>query len=599
MSAHRPWWFAAICLAGCALGDSRAQHDGGPSAVNDEDGGLAVSDGAVTRDGGGRTSDAELGASDAASPSTSDGGFASGGEDGAACWNFEDDDGNGVLDCDEAGCAADRACCVGRLDAPCCTSETAELTFAASCAGPSCALWGDTPTSWRAAGAREIVAEGSCRPGIATVGGLDTDGRLVDTRALSPRIGSSRYDVTIEAGALPSSGLDAIGVGLYRDLDAVDPWLTAVVNGDRLLITLAGTTLDALELSAIAPCADRRLSIVVDAHSVAVSSDEMAWRSEIDAPAELFFAFTGRSLESSAPARVVAATRTRATCPVLAPLVDAVPLAVANDGASFDGFAAIDVERSVVAYDGALYVTTGLPNALDLTTANRIEAAGFTDLRDPSYVPPSDDALATGELYFSALHEGERVVARAAFGATMQTISPVVLALPMDADDPFAFRNESSVVELVLRLGGRFVRFVPGAGGGFDEGDSTNLSPGALSVGIYQPTGGDRFDADEIADPFVVVDAQRTRWLLYAGRRANRWSLGLLVSRDGVHYAATPAPILRASDVTPTLDGVRHGALIARDQRLSLLFAGEDGARDRAHADGVYRATQAVPAGLR
>ena len=89
------------------------------------------------------------------------------------------------------------------------------------------------------------------------------------------------------------------------------------------------------------------------------------------------------------------------------------------------------------------------------------------------------------------------------------------------------------------------------------------------------------FDRDEIGGAAVVVLGGVTR-VYYAGRRGTRWSIGVLASNFGDHWAEPPNSIvLGASDVGFDAIGTRDPATDVVDGAVHLYYAGDDGARTR------------------
>jgi hypothetical protein len=90
----------------------------------------------------------------------------------------------------------------------------------------------------------------------------------------------------------------------------------------------------------------------------------------------------------------------------------------------------------------------------------------------------------------------------------------------------------------------------------------------------------DTFDANEIAAP-SLVHAHGAWQLYYAGRNGSRWSIGLLISDDLVHWRPDPtgAALLAGDGSGIDALGTRDPeAVVLRPGTLSLFYAGTDGA---------------------
>jgi len=106
-----------------------------------------------------------------------------------------------------------------------------------------------------------------------------------------------------------------------------------------------------------------------------------------------------------------------------------------------------------------------------------------------------------------------------------------------------------------------------------------------MSSIVHEPTSGLGFDADEVASPSLVIVRDVLR-LYYAGRRGTRWSIGLRVSPDGVHWleAGGGAAVLGASRLGfDALSVADPDAVVMTDpsgdgrSTLRLYYAGSDG----------------------
>lgn len=601
----------ALATSGC--GDAfAAPNDGGAGRENEA--GAAVADA-----GGFGLLDAETnipGRDGAVSDASASGNGGDGGDgqtphegdptDGlASCSNLTDDDQNDVADCEEASCAQAPICCVGATSGACCTTQSQTLARLDACTGEAlrCLAWADAPAAFVAGNGAGWTDSLCDAPGIVPGGSETSDGYLVERDAFFPRTAERSYELTLASDG-SSSELSAATAGFFLDGLAQEPYLSVSLSGGRVSVAFGGDPV--FEMPHEGSCA--RLSVLVSAgaNGVRVGPPDASPWFETSAlpPTSLYFGVIGRRAEGAPLTGVVRLGRRLADCPRIAPSPPSTPAATAVGAAHFDGLAAYDEELAVIAYDGTLQLTTTTGATLSVESFRPLSVEGPTlrDIQDPSIVITGS----TRTLYFSAV-EGSM---RAIYTATIDTanvdgmrvrITPTQLPLDGTFDEPFAYARHGATELIARDANGALVRFeletrngvvVSGSPAAAEHLDTS----GELAATVYTRRAGTlEFDADEIADPFVVVGSDDLIYVVYAGRRGTRWSIGLLASADGEHFLqpAGGNPLLRPIDVTPTLDSARRPALTGLGGELRLWFVGADGP-----SESIWQATQALPRAL-
>ena len=245
---------ALLGLGACAMTPSPiASVDAGATAATDAEG--ALGDATAPSDGSPRLDGSAPGLRSEADDRL-------GGDAQTMCLDFEDNDGNGVLDCDEPICQSatvNPACCVGSVAEACCDA-VGSIEVAAGEAGacgptpclavdgePLAALGGtvlageDLPTS--TCGVRPAV-------GFAPVGAPGSQGLLALPQRINPAAEYVRIEGRIGAVGTAEAELAMAGFGLFpaqelggtgRPLVAVVGSVTAgdirVIVGDRVIHT--------------------------------------------------------------------------------------------------------------------------------------------------------------------------------------------------------------------------------------------------------------------------------------------------------------------------------------------------------------------------
>jgi hypothetical protein len=115
--------------------------------------------------------------------------------------------------------------------------------------------------------------------------------------------------------------------------------------------------------------------------------------------------------------------------------------------------------------------------------------------------------------------------------------------------------------------------------------DACDLGPTSRFV-VAPRTGTDRFDADEIASPSLVRDADGLLRLYYTGRRANRWTVTVVISENGDFWrrvsetAGASDEVLGPDDRLGPLGFSSVGTLLEGDA-LTLVVEGWSGTQGR------------------
>jgi hypothetical protein len=179
---------------------------------------------------------------------------------GSACLDFEDNNGDGLFDCDEPQCQSptvNAACCVGSTAPACCIHREDVVVMEADCAGAPCLRAGDTTLS---ATNGRVVAGGDLptgcdvppESGFAPFGSVGSHGFMVLPQHVDPAAARIRIEGRIGAADVGGSDVAAAGFGLFteqgigsvaRPLVAVVASATSddvrVIVGDRVIRTEA------------------------------------------------------------------------------------------------------------------------------------------------------------------------------------------------------------------------------------------------------------------------------------------------------------------------------------------------------------------------
>lgn len=534
----------------------------------------------------------------------------------AACFDGDDNDGDGRFDCADLSCQTNvPSCCVGQSSATCC-SDGAEHALALTGCGPllsSCAMPGVPFTAFGspAPGVRTFAADGV--PSLVP-GGQAADGGALLDRLLDPRAGAVRLSATIASPLeAPASGrVETVAVGFVdasvdaSSLTRVAPIAGVVVSRSRaeVLLVIAGDVVQRWELLTEAPVTytlelDPTGRVRLAASSGGIAAD-VAY--PIDAPVRaVVYGRTANPTETIAPARLLGMSVTPTVCDMPAALARSAEPVVPAPGADTtwaDGLVRIgepdvlryedppgtEQVRMALVVDGDIYLATPGSGGFELTTllgepvmARPAQPWAVEGVSDPALVRIGDQL----ELLFTGWSGGRGTIARALWDTTTERF---VVDGPVPGLEASGGTGFSSIAP--FSLGG-----VPHAVVRVDDATGQRLALYSLGAGAElvlrelrapHPTDVFAFDRDEVDGPAVLVRGGVYR-LYFAGRRGTRWSLGLLVSDDGVdwHEPAVGKAVLSPSGAGFDALGVRDPAFDLVGDQLRLYYAGDDGERVR------------------
>lgn len=517
------------------------------------------------------------------------------------CYDGEDNDLDGVLDCTEADCGEDVVCCVGSAD--CCTEGTpVSLTVPAGCEDGGVAdCVGLDPA---------ISAFGSILPrfesgGLVPQGGMSWGGVSLGA-AVDPR----SFNVTVQAQInVPARRcvdcIDAAGVGFFDALpaagDRASVPLGVLVNGGRqeIQIIVGDVPVQTEPLAEGTSTVTVTLTVRVDGTvSVTRGGASIAELANIRLPDALQPVVFGRTPNRSGEPAVnvlgalaradacdVPSALTRRGAEVLpASVVGWAPTALGRptvitlgvDGPARVAFA--DDRSILIAGPTATGELVGSSGPPDLLLA---PPPGYEALHDPWLITEIDRIV----LYVAGEEpDGTRTLLRvsgsAGFGLTLG--EPAVVGLPQLGEDLIdgvtVFVDEVGEHRMIARVwrGGQssLVAFHS-----FDSGLSFEFERSTLEASrVHAPTPDDVFaiDRDEVASP-ALLRVGGTWRLFYGARRGGRWSIGMLVSEDGAAWRPMGA-VLSGSGTGYDALGVMLPAPFLTPAGVGLYFVASDGA---------------------
>ena len=609
---RRSTWLVWVLVLMPACADSADTPDTTPPTAN-PDGGAAVLDASAPQDAA---------PSDASPPPAIDGGMSPGrsefdtssGLDAAAarmgCFDGDDNDGDGLFDCADLSCQQNvPSCCVGQSSSACCTGGVAQALPIAGCAGPLAGC----------IDAAEVATFGTPVPTVRTTGtpalipgGQGSDSGALFLRELDPRSGSLRINASIasplappEASRIEMVGLGFVGTGVDPStVSRVAPLAGVVVSRNRrqVMLVLAGEVVQRWPLETEAsvsytleldPIGRVRLSSVPN---IASADLPFAAGSPLRA---IVYGRTANPADETAPTRVFDLEVTPSLCDMPAALVrtsDTVVPAPLEDPSWADLHVAIS-EADIVRYfdppgTEVVQMALNIDGRIHLATPG---LGGFvlqSIVGEPVLAEPTEDWARDGvsdpalrfdgselHLYFTGWQAGRGTIGHAIWDTATSrfVLDGPVSGLQASSDVGFsgpAPFDIGGIPHIVLRV---------------DDTDGHRLSvyrmeePARLVVSAHAPRGLDAFayDHDEVDAPTVLFMDDVYR-LYFAGRRGTRWSIGLLVSDDGVTWREAPGgPVLSASGSGFDALAVRDPALDVEDGVVSLYHTGDDGERLR------------------
>lgn len=555
------------------------------------------------------------GSADAAPPPADDGGGISEGEYGrgdvdpafGSCFNGLDDDADGSGDCRDVSCRTNvPACCVGSGDATCCVMGTAQALPIDECnvgVVDGCA-------------ALVALAEpfGSPRPEIGVHGddtepltlvphGQTTDSGLFLNDVIDPRVRAVTVQARI-AGSIGghAAGADVVAIGLIdaastTSLTHVAPIVAFMISGNRGEVSL----LVAGEIVARSPLTagfhDYALAVRPNGAVTLTRDGAPLGAGTLSIDRRVRPIVYGRTFNRSSitpdPVRIESLSVRGDACDVPTALSDGEVIFPPPGDASWDAVrrvASPSVERWVdglgvshelmaLEIDGAIYLASSDGSSWTLESAIGEPAlAGGASWAARVGDPVLRWTGTTLELWFTGYEGTTGTVARvrAAEGTETFAWAGVEPLLIPEAGESFAqpapFPGSPSYVVVRAREGDRDVLVLYRE----DAGSWTRVS--MLRAPSEQLSA---FDRDEVASPRVIGGSVHR--LYFAGRRGVRWSVGMLVSPDGLTWIEPQGGALvrgssgagfdaiGASDPEPVIDG----------DSVRLFYTGFDGERAR------------------
>ncbi len=605
--------YSLLLLALPACDGASAGGDAGPDDL-DFDGGGAGPDAAAPH-----SSDA--GAFDASGPAA-DGGRMTGEtefDDAAldaaaarlACFDGEDNDGDGLFDCGDASCQRNvRSCCVGRSTTDCCAPGPEEALVGAGCAGllASCAIPGVPFATFGSPAPIVARFDGDASEAIVP-GGLDVDGGALLLRELDPRAGTLRITARIASPLeAPASGrVETVGFGFVdagvdagTGLSRVAPIASLVVSRTRaeVLLVIAGEVVRRWPLTTAMPV-DYTLEIDPTGRVRASSIPEGI---EADVPSTIdatlravLYGRTDNPTATTPPARLLELRVTPADCDMPAALERSAETAVPAPGEDpswaaphvvigepavlrYVDAGGVEQVRMALVVDGAIHLAA--PGAGGFTLVSRIG--------EPALPPPTEPWAADGVSDPALAYQADALVLY--FTGWAGGLGTIGRATWSDATERFVL--DGPVPGLEAGTGTGYSAIAPFDLAGVPHAVVRVDTPPTHGLGLYRMLGaaeglarlrdpsGDvfAFDRDEVDGPAVVYSGGVYR-LYFAGRRGTRWSLGLLVSDDGSawHAPIDDAPIFAPSGRGFDALGVLDPSLDVSGGRLSVYYAGDDG----------------------
>lgn len=477
-----------------------------------------------------------------------------------SCYDRIDNDLDDALDCEDPACrTADPVCCVGSTE--CCTLDrTVGFNVPAECAdGPfaDCAALDDALTAFGAV-SPDFESGGLVPQGGNAYGGVAL-GPPVD-----PRAGNLRLSATIDVPDTRCTDcIDAAGIGLFEELPEVGERgvvkLGVLVNGSRqeiqVMVADRPVRTEALTTGSVTVevflRADGSATLSVTGAAAPIELDD------IELPTELHPVLFGRTDNRAGEPAISVRSATvdvhdcdvpsalfRRADPVLpASSSTWAPVELGRPAIVDTGTDGTPRPRVVFAHAGSLLMAgvngvgelvgeSGPPDAL------LSPPAGYESLHDPWMLVHDERVV----LFFAAERpDGKRELLRGigAPGRTLSFEDPAPVELPGDIDsiDGPTVWIDADAWRMIARVrDGDATRLV--ALESFDEGETFTWVDGTQEASVVRapdPTDVFALDRDEVASPALVVVDDTWR-LYYAARRGQRWSIGLLVSKEGTAW---------------------------------------------------------------
>lgn len=545
-------------------------------------------------------------------------------EDLASCYDGQDNDGDGVFDCSAPGCAQLASCCVGATSIGCCGAlETGPAMELDGCEGTieGCSLSG-------------IVAFGSPSPNAAggrllPNGDATNDSGIVLARALDPRRAIVVRGVLstpvgdCDEGCFENIALGVIPATTPGALSTLRPLAAVVASASRaeIALVLAGETAARLPLPDTSGVAETRVELTLLPTGVVVlelfdvvSGSPLGTLSGRILPSavDLQLAVYGHNMNRAAGSLPPSSARdvsvSSALCDAPSRWLGRAALSIGTGSETLRAPSAPSFAygggQTFVAFaaDGALYfarrdgedIAAGVSL---LTTDQRFEVAGAT-LGDPDVhydAAVSGGAPAGYTVYFANQLTKSIWRMRLALDGTPYASEPPTEWLRPAADDalvdaidgPSVLRpasGTSGVTHVFARIRTTTgeTRIVHLAHSVESEPIATPADWETATVRSTQPDFG-AFDRDEVASP-AAYRQNGTIQVAFAGRSGARWALGLMATDDPAValWRRAPAPTILEGDASGfDALSVRDPAIVTRDTKVELLYAGSDGTAER------------------
>lgn len=524
-----------------------------------------------------------------------------------ACFDGEDNDLFGGMDCEDTSCRSNvPACCVGNGATECCVTGAPVSLPIASCSGSvgDCADIMLHATPFGSPAPEVLVLSGDAAPAFLPRGDSNDSGLLFhDITDPSGNAVTLRASIAATAGG-HAAGNDVVALGLTDAASAsgllrVEPIVALLVSGNRAEVALvvAGEIVHREPLAdgafhdyALTIRPGGAIELTEGARSIATASLPM--------DRALRPVLYGRTFNPSPtaplPARVRSVSITADVCDVPSSLAAPSAPSALSSGPSWDAVAHVrgpsvaqwtdgdgPHDRMAVEIDSAIYLADRQADGYALSSA--IGAPAFLGTDEWNEERVADPVLRWNgtalELWFTGWANGIASVGRvvAAPGTDVFGAAERVLHDPTGSDDyrePAPFRANGTDYLVVRRSGGS---------------DELQLYRQDAGVWIYDrmlrsttPDDLFAFDRDELGAPSVIFAGDTYR-MFFAGRRGSRWSIGLLVSANGLDWLEPQTSVLVYDGSGSGFDalGARDPEPVVEGDVLRLYYAGFDGTRTR------------------
>lgn len=531
-------------------------------------------------------------------------------ESGDACFDGQDNDGVGAIDCGEASCQEQfRSCCVGRSTPGCCDApvdvpalvlDGCTGTFGGGCPSAGLLPFG-APLPHVIAG--ELFPNGDS----SYDSGVVVDTPIAPGRAITVRATLAVAPVACGVGCVEAAGVGLTAAPGYGSESNVRALVGLVVSASRrtLDLVLEGEVADRVALPTGETTFDVVLSLAPDGGVSAEGLPGGTRYAQVVRAGTLRLVAWGRNMNSTdlSGARVSALTASTSTCDAPAVWTERGPL-VLGDGASVapsiataPSVADLGGESRLVFEAGGRIVLARRMSATDAyAVVGGYDNAALSDPDGGALHEPELVALPEGGWrVYVATQGGAIAYADGLVGGDVFTLRGLAVS-PSELGATIARLDGPSVLppsvvgglwHLVVRaldLSGRssLVHLTSSDGLTFTLPADGTLASATLRI----PQGSfAAFDRDEVAAPEVFRHGGAVG-VAYAGRSGARWSIGLLVSDDFAHVRPAPidgglgvGAILAASGVAADVDAlsVSDPDVIVRAGRVELFYAGSDG----------------------